>query len=510
MPQAYILLPLVAALGGVSLAQHPWGQFGKTAAHAWRGGSTGPLSLPTMSWRAQSNVTRPCSAGEGPLRGTCSDYVYGSAAASSDGRIFFASYAGCLFAFDAASGRPLLPPCTSDPRPQMLSSPALSDDGSTVYVGDRNGVVTAWASSDARVVWAFPTGGEIRGSIAVGEDARVFAASSDGHVYAVHRNGSLAWQSASTGSLIESTPALWQGSASGEGRVFVSGDGVLYAFSLDAGLSLWNASYTSARGNPPGFWEVLSSPSLSDDGSMVYVGSWDGAVSAFVADSGVRLWRFSTVIPPLSLSPSTRVVTTPAVTTGGLVVAATQHVDPAVASTNGTLFALEATTGRLAWATPISCAVFTAAVLGSGDLLFISVYGGDGIGNGGVAAYRTTTGDLVWRLSVDEGVWAAPIMDAGGSLYIGTINGGMFALAPPSPGPSALPTSSPPSTAPSGLAPSTIEALAASGGVAVGLLALVAAALAFRVARRSAHSGLVETYRELDSEAMKSIQYSVN
>ena len=495
----------VAALGGVALAQHPWGQFGKTAAHAWRGGSPGPLTMPTMSWRAQSNLTRPCSD-DGSLRGTCSDYVYGSAAASSDGRVFFVSYAGCLFAFNAASGSPLLPPCTSDPRPQMLSSPALSDDGSTVYVGDRSGVVTAWASSDARVVWTYPTGGEIRGSVAVGEDARVFVASSDGCLYAIHRNGSLAWRSASTGSLIESTPALWQGSSPEEGKVFVSGDGVLFAFSLNSGLSLWNASFTSARGNPPEFWEVLSSPSLSDDGSTVFVGSWDGAVSAFAADSGKPLWRFSTVLPPLSLASSTRVVTTPAVTTGGLIIAATQHVDPAVAATNGTLFALVATTGTLAWATPVSCAVFTAAVIGNGDVLFISVYGGDGIGNGGVAAYRTTTGDFVWRLSVGEGVWAAPIMDAGGSLFIGTINGAMLALAPPSPGPSALPTPSPTSAAPGfapGLAPSAIEALAACGGVVLGLLALAAVALTYR-ARCAAKINPDETYSKLES--MQSIQ----
>lgn len=201
------------------------------------------------------------------------------------------------------------------------------------------------------------------------------------------------------------------------------------------------------------------------------------------------------------------IVTTPAVTSSGLIIAGTQHIDQSIAATNGTLFALHAATGRLAWATPIACAVLTAAVIGSGDLLFIGVYAGDGVGNGGVAAYHTESGILAWRFSTNEAVWAAPIMDAGGSLYVSGMDGSMWALAPPPPAPSALPSPVPPSAG-TGLSPGTIEALAAGGGVAVGLLALAALVFATRAWRTAAKGGLdlagPEAYRELD--AMESIQ----
>lgn len=268
----FLALALASFGAAVAFAEHPWGQFGRSAAHAWRGGSPGPLALPTEAWRGLSNLTRPCVSEGGPLStsGTCSDFVYGSAAASSDGRVFFVSHAGCLYAFDTANGLSLFPPCKQpDPQaPVVLSSPALSADGSTVYVCDSAGGINALASNDAHVVWTFNHSGPIRGSPAVGDDGRVYAASADSYLYALNHDGTLAWRSASTGSFIESTPAL-----SDQGTVFVSGDGVLYAFSKDDGHSLWNSSF-GARGQPPGWWEMLSSPSLSDDASTVYVGSW--------------------------------------------------------------------------------------------------------------------------------------------------------------------------------------------------------------------------------------------
>jgi outer membrane protein assembly factor BamB len=121
------------------------------------------------------------------------------------------------------------------------SSPTLSADGKTLFVGSYDKSVYALSAADGSTRWTFATGGPVRRDPALSPDgSTVYVGSDDRYVYALSAAaGSVQWRSA-------------------------TGDAV---------------------------W---CSPAVSADGSMVYVGSNDGSVHALRAADGERRWRFAT------------------------------------------------------------------------------------------------------------------------------------------------------------------------------------------------------------------------
>ena len=69
----------------------------------------------------------------------------------------------------------------------VVSSPALSPDGSTVYVGSWDDNLYAVHAANGTEAWKFATGGWVRSSPALSPDgATVYVGSEDGNLYAVH------------------------------------------------------------------------------------------------------------------------------------------------------------------------------------------------------------------------------------------------------------------------------------------------------------------------------------
>ena len=85
----------------------------------------------------------------------------------------------------------------------------------------------------------------------------------------------------------------------------------------------------------------------------------------------------------------------------------------------GTLFAVNASSGMLVWATSVSCDIVIAPVVGTGGILFVGVYDGDGLHSGGVAAYDGASGALMWSKPLSEAIFASPSMGADGTLFVG-------------------------------------------------------------------------------------------
>ncbi|WP_324189452.1 outer membrane protein assembly factor BamB family protein [Nocardia otitidiscaviarum] len=76
------------------------------------------------------------------------------------------------------------------------TSPALSADGSTVYVGDNSGRLIAVDTADGRTVWSRDVGFPLRGSVSVA-DGLLVPSGDDGHLMAVRDNGDsseIAWE----------------------------------------------------------------------------------------------------------------------------------------------------------------------------------------------------------------------------------------------------------------------------------------------------------------------------
>lgn len=179
--------------------------------------------------------------------------------------------------------------------PPVTSSPALSLNGKTLYVGGFDGRLHALDPATGKEQWAagpekrsairvpqwdaqgtqlggFTTGGYIPEAPAVGPDGTIYFGSWDGHLYAALPDGKLRW-AMDLKDRVTSAPAV-----SADGRVLVcTYEGVLCAVRVVAGRPVMD-------------WQVVanarySSPLISADGK-VYVGTLDGKLRAYALVGG--------------------------------------------------------------------------------------------------------------------------------------------------------------------------------------------------------------------------------
>jgi hypothetical protein len=139
--------------------------------------------------------------------------------------------------------------------------------------------------ADGAAGWTFKTGGLVYGAPAVGEDETVYASSWDGHLYALHPNGSVRWKFLiKAHDQIWSSPALAPCSNCTDTVVYLGGSESLLAVGL------------TAAGQPALRWSihtrapVLASPTVGSDGN-IYIGGLDSSLRA-VSPAGTVLWEY--------------------------------------------------------------------------------------------------------------------------------------------------------------------------------------------------------------------------
>lgn len=179
----------------------------------------------------------------------------------------------------------------------MVTSSLTIGPGGTIYFGSLNDDLYA-VNPDGTLKWAFRTGGYVNSSPAIGADGTIYVGSGDGNLYAVCNTldtdlntcpggpGTPKW-AFPTGGPVESSPAIGR-----DGTIYVgSDDGGLYAIT-DKG-----ASYVEKWRFPAGGTHALpesSSPAIGAD-KTIYVGSDDYNLYA-ITDKGtsyVEKWRFA-------------------------------------------------------------------------------------------------------------------------------------------------------------------------------------------------------------------------
>lgn len=275
--------------------------------------------------------------------------------------------------------------------------------------------------------WQLSTAGFIDASpLVVGKT--LYAASWDGHVYALDRQGRLLWQRA-LGAEIDASPAAddknlyvqtWQREAvalnlaDGQPRwrfsypespaddhrqgalLPVNGQvllpawgGTLYALASESGTELWQQS---------GHLPLRAAPVL-DDG-RVYLSGGDGTVSAFSL-SGQELWKVSLGEP---------VLTSAALTPEG----------PVVVTRNGQLSAFSSA-GRLRWRRQLGETCYYSSPRYQAEAVYLATAAGS------LWKLDAASGETIWRLSDLGAFYSSPFI-SGKRLFIGNNSGQLYAI----------------------------------------------------------------------------------
>jgi len=272
------------------------------------------------------------------------------------------------------------------------ASPALSGDGSTLYIGGWDGSIYALNCADGSLKWQWEGAGVIIASVAIGKDGVVYCSDGDQALVALDpETGEALW---STSILlvrdwVDSSPAISEG-----GMIyFGSWDGKLYEVDADGKSSGWVGATNNV---------VVSSPCIGEDGT-VYIGSEDGYVYAFTPGIAAPKWMFET---QGSINGS------PVIGVDGSVL---------VGSGDGFLYCLNAQNGSANWSFPVGDVVFsTPAVDSAGNVYF-------GCGDQYLYALDVN-GNFLWELYTGGWVDASPAIGEDGTIYVGSYDGNLYAL----------------------------------------------------------------------------------
>jgi outer membrane protein assembly factor BamB len=222
--------------------------------------------------------------GYGPSGQTIPDAwdVYTSSPAVVNGKVYFGSGDGNVYAVDAKSGLLQWKFATRD---VVHASPAVVNG--TVYVGSFDGDLYAIDADSGQQKWVFKGGQDpaihnqvgFQSSPAV-VDGTVYVGSRDAHVYAIDAaNGRKKWDYPTSKSWVNGTPAV------ANGLVYVGTSDSSRFMALDArtGRLRWNFDAKAY---------VFSSAALA--GGLAYFGSHNGKLYAVDAKSGTLAWEFRT------------------------------------------------------------------------------------------------------------------------------------------------------------------------------------------------------------------------
>lgn len=356
------------------------------------------------------------------------------------------------------------------------SSPAVSPDEKSVYIGTSTGILGAAAVNNAlsaisattgAKLWVYSLGaGEVRSSPAVSPDGSILFVASERKpadpsrsrdlLYCLSADGQIRWTfdiNPTPGAAVDvgqSAPSI-----AADGTIYVAAGG-LYAINADGSLK-WRRFYPPAEDirNAPAIgpdgtvyfvyhnipltaldpddghtlWScslgvndhVFASPAISSDGKII-VATNPGIVYA-VSHSGEIVWTFDTA----SIGYSCNLRSSPAVDADGTIYFGTNSGQPA-----SMLIALRAS-GALKWTfTPANLPkdvpvdhfdIYSSPAIGADGLLYF------GQEFGRVYALNAETGTPQWLRETSSGItWSSPALSSAGTLFIGDLSGQLYAI----------------------------------------------------------------------------------
>ena len=322
----------------------------------------------------------------------------------ADGVVYIGSFSGHLYAIDEQTGKEKW---NFKSRVAIASSPAVAD-GTLFFVSSAGGPVRRSTSPrdrpsgvyaveyerkfEAKNLHGYPSPAQtipdawdVFTSSPSVSNGKVFFGSGDGNVYAVDaHSGVLLWKFA-TKDVVHASPAVV-----GNTVYIGSWDSYLYALDANTGQQKWafKSGEDPSVHNQIGF---QSSPAVAD--GTVYVGCRDAHVYALDAATGRKKWDYPTSKSWVNGTPAVR---------NGVVYVGT--------SDSSRFMALDAKTGRLRFNFDAKAYIFSSAALAD-DMAY---FGGH---NGKLYALDTTSGKLAWEFQTEASKQdAMKVLNTDGSL----------------------------------------------------------------------------------------------
>lgn len=201
--------------------------------------------------------------------------VTGTPGISLSGEQVFVAYGNFVYGLNAASGDVEWHfPAESNNQVLFFSAPYVNDD--YVFVGDVAKNFYKIDKNTGTSVWTFSEAKGYYIGQANEENGTVYAPSNDGNLYAIDAEGNLQWK-------FETGHYLWSQPQIGADAIYLSSmDRFVYAISKD-GEELWSTELVGA---------IVGGPTLSDDGSRLFVGSIGKDFVALNTSDGSVLWTF--------------------------------------------------------------------------------------------------------------------------------------------------------------------------------------------------------------------------
>ncbi|MGC8699318.1 MAG: PQQ-binding-like beta-propeller repeat protein [Candidatus Acidifodinimicrobium sp.] len=281
----------------------------------------------------------------------------------------------------------------------VVSSPALSPDGKTLYVGSVDHYFYAINAQNGNVLWKVLLAGPVISSPSI---------SINGNIYVVASTlSSVSYSATGTGYLYKISPGgnvitLYTfPNIVGTSPLVDPKTGNIYIGCLDGNLysvsNTGNLNWTFQSGG-----EIGSSPVLSNDGNTVYFGSANGYFYAVNASNGSVKWKFQT---------GAGIVSSPALDSKGNVY---------FGSTDDYVYALNSS-GGLIWKYNTGSRIGSSPAISNGVLY---------IGNeaGYLDAINISNGTLVWQYLTGGYILSSPAVDANGTIYVGSADGNLYAI----------------------------------------------------------------------------------
>ena len=209
--------------------------------------------------------------------------VYLSSPGVWDGKVYFGSGDGAVYALDAASGAVRWTFKTGD---VVHASPAIV--GGVVYIGSWDSWFYALDASTGREKWRFKTGEDpdihnqvgIQSSAAVA-DGLVYFGCRDSNLYALDaETGKKVWAVNNKGSWVVASPAVRGGIV----YAATSDSGKFYALNGRTGAEIFSLDFKT--------WPMFSSPAIVGD--LAYIGSHTGRLYAIDLAAHKISWSFET------------------------------------------------------------------------------------------------------------------------------------------------------------------------------------------------------------------------